>query len=116
MLSVKLVLLVPVAIMMLTIDGAQLDTVELSTYIVEALLDMTDMVTEESSSHKQLRQSQVVESDSNVKRVIEAICSFTNPFDIESTSQDLYCLSSGVPAKSDLLKTCLMFKVLGKLK
>ena len=81
---------------------------------VEAVLELTDMISEESSLHKEFRPSQIVESDTNVKKVIDAIRSFTNPFNTERCAEELYCLSSGLPAKldvaADLLNACKIGK------
>ena len=63
---------------------------------VEATLSIVDMTSNETSVHKELRQSQIKSSEVNVKKVIEAFAGFTNPF--LAASNELYCLSSGVPA------------------
>ena len=64
--------------------------------------------------HKELRPSQIVESETNVKKVIDAICSFTNPFNTERCAEEFYCLSCGLLAKldvaADLLNDCKIGK------
>lgn len=49
-------------------------------------------ISAESSLHKELRPSQIVESETNVKKVIDAICSFTNPFNTKRCAEEFYCL------------------------
>ena len=49
-------------------------------------------ISEESSLEKELRPSKIVESGTNVKKVIDAICSFTNPFNTERCAEEFYCL------------------------
>ena len=71
-------------------------------------------ISQESSLHKELRSSQIVESETNVKKVIDAICSFTNPFNTERCAEEFYCLSCGLLAKldvaADLLNACKICK------
>lgn len=81
---------------------------------VEAVLELTDMLSEESSLHKDLRRSQMAESESDVKKVMNAICSFTNPFDTGRSTEHLYCLSSGVPAKPDVAEDLLNAASIGE--
>ena len=81
---------------------------------VDAVQELTEMISEESSQHKELRPSQIVESETNVKKVIDAICSFTNQFNTERCAKQLYYLASGLPAKpdvaTDLLNACKIGK------
>ena len=60
---------------------------------------LTDMSSNESSTHKELRPSQMKTSESDVKKVVDTICGFTNPLKVEN-KDDLYCLSSGIPGNS----------------
>ena len=69
---------------------------------VEATLQRTEMSNDEVSVHKDLRTSQIQNSEQDVKRVIVAISGFTNPFCSDVNPNELYCLSSGVPAKPDV--------------
>ena len=48
---------------------------------VEALIEISDMSSEETNVHKELRPSQICDSEADVNKVADAICSFTNPFD-----------------------------------
>ena len=50
----------------------------------EATLSIADMTSNETSIHKELRQSQIKSSEVNVKKVIEAFLGFTNPFFVAS--------------------------------
>ena len=49
-------------------------------------------ISKESSMHNELRPLQIVESETNVKKDIDAICFFTNPFNTERCAEELYCL------------------------
>ena len=51
----------------------------------------------------------------DVKRTEEAISSFTNPFSTEQNCNELYCLSSGVPAKEEVANDLLNVMKKGKL-
>ena len=79
---------------------------------VEATLSIADMTSNETSVHKELRQSQIKSSEVNVKKVIEAFAGFTNPFLV--ASNELYCLSSGVRASSEIESSLLQAYNLGK--
>ena len=70
------------------------------------------MKSNETSVHKELRQSQIKSSEVNVKKVIDAFAGFTNPFLV--ASNELYCLSSGVPASSETENSLLQAYNLGK--
>ena len=50
----------------------------------------------------------------DVKRVIGAISSFTNPFGTDVNPSELYCLSSGVPAKPDVADDLLKAPGIGR--
>ena len=67
---------------------------------VEATLNIADMTSNETSVHKELKQSQIESSEVNVKKVIEAFAGFTNSFLV--ASNELYCLSSGVLPSSEI--------------
>ena len=95
-------------------------TRHLRAQYVEATLQRTEMSNDEVSVHKDLRTSQIQNSEQYVKRMIAAISGFTNPFCFNVNPNELYCLSSGVPAKSDvaddLLKAPDILKRNGKLE
>lgn len=55
-------------------------TRHLRVQYVEATLQRTEMSSGEISSHKNLRPAQMQNSEHDVKRVIEAIAGFANPF------------------------------------
>ena len=80
---------------------------------VEATYNVADMSSNKSSAHKELRPSQMKTSESNVKKVVDAICGFTNPFEVENRDE-LYCLSSGIPANSTVSDNLLQATDLGK--
>ena len=64
-------------------------------------------------THKELRPSQMKTSESNTKKVVGAICGFTNPFEVENRDE-LYCLSSGIPANSTVSDNLPQATDLGK--
>lgn len=72
------------------------------------------MSSDEISSHKDMRPAQMQNSEHDVKRVIEAIVGFTNPFSSSVDANNLYCLSSGVPAKPDIANDLLEAPVIGQ--
>ena len=62
---------------------------------------------------RKLRPSQMKTSESNVKKVVDAICGFTNPFEVENRDE-LYYLSSGIPANSTVSDNLLQATDFGK--
>ena len=81
---------------------------------VEATLQRTEMSSDEISSHKDLRPAQMQSSEHDVKRVLEATSGFTNPFSSSVEDNELYCLSSGVPAKPDIAKDLIEAQDIGR--
>ena len=79
---------------------------------VEAAFNVAEMSSNESSTHKELRPSQMKTSESNFEKVVDTICGFTNPFDVENRDE-LYCLS-GIPADSAVSDNLLQATNLGK--
>ena len=71
-------------------------TRHLRAQYVEASLQRTEMSTDELSIHKDMRASQIQNTERDVKLVIQAISGFTNPFGSDVNTDELYCLSSGV--------------------
>ena len=67
----------------------------------------------ESNSHKDLRASQILQSEEDTCRVMQAIKNFINPFQVENKDV-LYCLSSGAPAPSDVEQDLLQAHQRGK--
>ena len=67
----------------------------------------------ECSPHKDLRQSQVVHSEENTCKVVEAISNFINPFEVEN-GEVLYCLSSGAPAPREVEQDLLSVDEIGQ--
>ena len=89
-------------------------TRHLRAQYVEATLQRTEMSNDEVSVHKDLRTSQIQNSEQDVKRVIAAISGFTNPFCSDVNPNELYCLSSGVPAKPDVADDLLKAPEIGR--
>ena len=79
---------------------------------IEATLSIANITSNKTSVHNELRQSQMKSSEVNVKKVIEAFAGFTTPFLV--ASNELYCLSSGVPASSEIESSLLQAYKLGK--
>ena len=79
----------------------------LKAQYVEATVQRTEMSKDDVSVHKDLRTSQIQNSEKDVKRVIGAIAGFTDPFSSEINSNKLYCLSSGFPSKLDVIDDLL---------
>ena len=52
---------------------------------------MADMVVSENDSHKDNEKSQMVQSENDVKKLIDAFQNFTDPFLVEEKDV-LYCL------------------------
>eukprot|EP00745_Piridium_sociabile_P026705 TRINITY_DN42673_c0_g1_i18.p1 TRINITY_DN42673_c0_g1~~TRINITY_DN42673_c0_g1_i18.p1 ORF type:complete len:760 (+),score=189.88 TRINITY_DN42673_c0_g1_i18:236-2515(+) len=67
----------------------------------QATLESVDMDSQENTAHKDLRPSQVTQSDADTVKVMQAVNNFVNPFQIENKNE-LYCLSSGAPAPKDV--------------
>ena len=89
-------------------------TRHLRAQYVEAILQRTEMSNDEVSVHKDLRTSQIQNSEQDFKRVIAAISGFTNPFCSDVNPNELYCLSSGVPAKPDVADDLLKAPEIGR--
>jgi len=79
----------------------------------QATIEMADMDSQDYSSHKDLRPSSIHQSEETVSKVLEAIAGFTNPFEMEN-KDNLYCLSSGAPAPSDIEQDLLQADRVGK--
>ena len=89
-------------------------TRHLRAQYVEASLQQTEMSYDESSVHKDLRVSQIQNSERDVKRVLEVIAGFTNPSSSDVNPDELYCLSSDVPVKPEVANNLLQASVIGQ--
>ena len=82
-------------------------------------LDVTylkpDMQSEtcERCQHKDLRHAEIQESEKHCKKVMLAIQSFLNPFDVPDKGK-LYCISSGAPAPTAVEKDMMTEESIGK--
>ena len=72
-------------------------------------MEMADMDTSENS-HKDVRPSEIADSEEATTKVIQAISNFINPFAVED-KDNLYCLSSGAPATKDIEDLLTVAKV-----
>ena len=68
---------------------------------LQAAMEMVDMDNTDSSSHKDIRKSEIQHSEADVKKVVDAISNFVNPPEVENKDL-LYCISSGAPAPTDV--------------
>lgn len=74
--------------------------------LVEATLGLADMASDDSTLHKELQPSQIRNSESDTRKLVEAFNSFTNPFNAECL-EELFCLSSGKPASKEVKEDLL---------
>ena len=71
------------------------------TQYLQATREMVDMDNTDSSFHKDIRKSEIQHSETDVRKVVDAISNFVNPS--EAKNKDfLYCISSGAPAPADV--------------
>ena len=80
---------------------------------LQATKEIANINTLESTSHKEVRCSQILKSEQDTCCIMEAINNFINPF----TTQDKdtrYCLSSGGPVPSIVENDILMSDEIGK--
>ena len=68
---------------------------------LQATMEMVDMDNTDSSSHKDIRKSEIQHSEADVRMVVDAISNFLNPFEVENKDV-LYCISPGAPALADV--------------
>ena len=55
------------------------------------------MISEEELNHKDVMSSEMLETEKNVKTILQSFDHFSNPFETDQ-KEDLFCLSSGKPA------------------
>ena len=81
---------------------------------VEATYDMANMSHSDTSiNHKEMRPHNIKNSERDVQKVREAFSNFTNPFTIED-KEELFCLSSGVPASPDVTRDLQSAEAVGQ--
>ena len=80
---------------------------------LQATKEIANIDTLESTSHKEVRSSQILKSEQDTCCVMEAINNFINPFTIED-KDTLYCLSSGAPVPSNVENDILMSDEIAK--
>ena len=78
-------------------------------------MEMVDMDNTDSSSHKDIRKLEIQHSEADVRKAVDAISNFVNPFEVESKDH-LYCISSGAPAdvEEDLLQQASLIQLRNK--
>ena len=79
----------------------------------QAAMEMANMDSNENSSHKDIRPAEIRKSEEATNAVMNAIRSFTNPFDVDN-KEVLYCLSSGAPAPKDVEEDLLNADLIGQ--
>ena len=75
-------------------------------------MEMADMDNTDSSSHKDIRKLEIQHSKADVRKVVDAISNFVNPFEVENKDL-LYCISSGAPAPADVEENLLSAEISG---
>ena len=70
------------------------------------------MESQERISHKELIPSQITRIEEDTCKVIQAICNFINPFEVENRDVH-YCLCSGAPAPKDIEHDFLQAYMIG---
>ena len=60
---------------------------------LQATMELVDMDNMDSSSHKDIIKSEIQHSEADVRKVVDAISNFVNPFEVENKDL-LYCISS----------------------
>ena len=65
------------------------------------------------SSNNDLKNSEIIHSEERVRKVMDAIQNFIDPFSIED-KHSLYCLSSGLPTPTDVETDLLEAEKYGK--
>ena len=95
---------------LLTIGGVQLGILEPA--LCKAL-ELAEMDTTESCSHKDVRHCKISQSVEATGKVVKAITNFINPFDVYD-NDNLYCLSSGAPTTKDIEEDLLSISRVGK--
>ena len=76
-------------------------TTHTRSQFVNSMLNLADMQKSESHEHRDLRPTEIVRSQRNTEKVIEAVQSFLNPFTVD-TKDKLLILSSGKAATQDV--------------
>ena len=79
---------------------------------LQATMEMVDMNNTDSSSHKDIRKSEIQHSEAEVRKVVDAISNFVNPFEVENKDL-LYCISSGAPIPADVEEDLLSANMSG---
>ena len=80
---------------------------------VQAMMQMVEIDSNESSSHKDTRKSDVLCSEAYILKVMEAMENFNNLFEVDNKDV-LHCLSSGLPAPRDVEQNLLSADKSGK--
>lgn len=79
----------------------------------QAAMARVDMDSQECTTHKDLRPSQITRSEEDTCKVTRAIENFINPFEVDNKDA-LYCLSSGAPVPKDVERDLLQGEKIGQ--
>ena len=77
-----------------------------------ATFQMVGMDNTDSSSHKDIRKSEIQHSEADVRKAVDAISNFVNPLEVENKDL-LYCISSEAPVTADVDKDLLSADISG---
>lgn len=80
---------------------------------LQATLELAEMDTAESSTHKDLRPCEISQSEEATGKVVKAITNFINPFNVDD-NENLYCLSFGAPATKEIEEDLLSVRKRGR--
>ena len=83
---------------------------------LQATKEMVDMDHTDSSSHKDIRKSEIQHSEADVKKVVDVVSNFVNPSEVEN-EDFLYCISAPADGEEDLfsavsISNCMFFRAI----
>ena len=76
-------------------------TTHARSQFIKSMLNLADMQQSDSHEHRDIRPTEIVRSQRNTAKAIEAVQSFLNPFTVD-TEDNLVILPSGQAAADDL--------------
>ena len=80
---------------------------------VSATHDMADMTSSENDSHRSNQKAKIAASERDVRKILDAFSSFTDPFKVVN-KELLYCLSSGTAASKEITDDLLKADTTGE--
>ena len=79
----------------------------------QATMAITDIVSQGNTSHKELKSSQISQTDKEACKIVQAISNFLNTFQVDNKDV-LYCISPGAPAPVNTGEDLLQADKIGK--